>query len=289
MGGKMGKNNRCEYPFFRKNFRHVISDQTKFFSMQTTDNRISDTAYRGVLTGITKENITFKNISFNHVMIEKSTFKNCNFENCEFVGAVFRGVEIHKCNFLSCNFFRATFCDTYVNPDSLKKAIICEEYSNIAVSMYSKLRQNYFITAQKDFKNESEYQFCRWSRKLLYRELNKMPDVKKYFLFALRIFPSFVYDMLYGYGYKATRMISTNLLIVLIFSMINYFSFESAFKGEEISIIKSLYFTLTTMITLGSNITPESDVGYILVMVNAVSGIILITSTANSIIRKVSK
>lgn len=233
------------------------------------------------------EGIKFENVSLSKTRIEKCTFKNCSFEDCLFIGSSFSEVEFHKCTFKNCNFFKSKFSKIYGRPEQFKDSVIDKKYSNIAVYLYQQLRENYHAEAQREFKNEAEYYFSKWKRRLAVIEA-KRDGLPKY-AYIPPCFFSLMYDVILGYGYRLRNLVISTIIIVSIIITTNHFFAEYLFIGEEKpSIIKSIYFTITTMATLGaSGFSPLSEIGYAVVTLNVLIGISLLTATFNSIFRKV--
>lgn len=282
------KKNKMLKDFFKLNDETEEFDAERMSSQLKTSKHIINVLFRpNELKEMTIEDIKFENVSLSKTRIEKCTFKNCIFEDCLFIGAVFNEVSFHKCTFKNCNFFRAAFSHVYGRPEQFKNSIIDERYSNIAVHLYQELRENYHLEAQKEFKNEAEYYFSKWKRKLFVVEA-KRKDLSKHQYFPY-YFASLLYDIILGYGYRLRNLVVSTLILITFVIAINHFFAEYLFIGEEHpSLIKSIYFTITTMATLGaSGFSPLSEVGYAVVTVNVLIGISVLTATFNSIFRKV--
>ena len=146
--------------------------------------------------------------------------------------------------------------------------MIDKKYSNIAVNLYQQLRENYHSEAQREFKNEAEYYFSKWKRRLSVVEA-KREGLPKYAYISKYIF-SLIYDVVLGYGYRLRNLVISTIVMVSVVIAANHFFAEYLFTGEENpSIIKSIYFTVTTMATLGaSGFSPLSEIGYAVVTLN---------------------
>jgi Ion channel/Pentapeptide repeats (8 copies) len=233
------------------------------------------------------EGVIFENVSLSKTIIEKCTFKGCTFNDCLFIGTSFNEVSFHKCYFDNCNFFKSNFTKVYCRPEQFRDAIRDRSYSNIAVHLYQQLRENYHSESQREYKNEAEYYFSKWKRNLL------LVEAKRNNIAWHKYFPSFVlsflYDLVLGYGYRLRNLVGSTFLIVFFLTSLNHCFSAYLFTGEESpSIIKSIYFTITTMATLGaSGFSPLSEVGYGVVTLNVLIGISILTATLNSVFRKV--
>ena len=233
------------------------------------------------------QGVTFENFSFSKTSIEKTTFKDCKFKDCLFIGTEFKLVEFHDCVFECCNFFKSKFINVYARPRQFKKAVTDINFANIAIHLYQQLRENYYQTSQREFKNEAEYCFSVWKRKNDFMQAKrKKVSVYKYWP---KYILSYLYDITLGYGYKLTNLVVTTFVIVFLLIILNHiFSSELSSVNSNESLLKSTYFTITTMATLGaSGYAPKSDVGYLLVIVNVLTGVSIFSVTINSIFKKV--
>jgi len=153
--------------FFKLNGSIEEFDKDRMKSQIKTSKHIVNVLFRpNELTSTKIEDIKFENVSLSKTTIQKCTFKNCSFEDCLFIDTTFNEVEFHGCTFTNCNFFKSKFSQIYGRPEQFKNAIIEDRYSNIAVHLYQQLRENYHIESQREFKNEAEYHFSKWKRKL---------------------------------------------------------------------------------------------------------------------------
>ena len=144
------------------------------------------------LSSLRVAGIIFENVSLSKTNISKVTFKECTFKDCLFIGTVFDSVEFHDCSFENCNFFKAKLNSVYAKPNQFKKAITDAQFSNIAIHLYQQLRENYYHSSQKEFKNDAEYYFCIWKRK------NDFIQAKRKKKKRHEYFPSHMLSWIYG-------------------------------------------------------------------------------------------
>lgn len=230
---------------------------------------------------------TFENVSLSKTKINKVTFKKCIFKDCLFIGTVFDSVEFHDCIFEDCNFFKARFKEVYAKPKQFQNAISDAKFSNIAIHLYQQLRENYYSSSQKEFKNDAEYYFCIWKRKNDYAQAKyKKLKLKEYL--PNHIF-SWIYGVTLGYGYKLRNLIYTTIATVAFLIVVNHLYADYLFsEPAQKSIIRTMYFTITTMATLGaSGYTPNTETGYVFVILNVITGITIFSAMINSIFKKV--
>lgn len=234
------------------------------------------------------ENVTFEEVSFSKTTFQDVTIKNCKFINCLFIGTIFERCSIHDSNFSNCNFFKCKIRDTYAKPFQFKSAIKEDSYSNIAVSLFNELRNQYKEDSQRDFKSEAEYYFHKWKRvEDLY---SSRKENQAWYKYTPRRILSFLHYILFGFGYRLRNLIATTLSALGLMIFINHYYAPQIFTetSSDTSIIKTIYFTITTMATLGaSGFSNFTEFGYIVVVVNVLVGISLLTFTANSILKRV--
>jgi hypothetical protein len=274
--------------FFKLNEPFIKFDEEKLKEHLKTSQDIRNVLYEPTLLGSLKiSNVTITNVSFSKTFIDKVTFSDCHFIDCLFIGTIFKSVEFHDCYFDNCNFFKSKFENVYAKPHQFRKAIKEGKYSNIAVHLYQQLRENYYRNSQKEFKNEAEYFFAHWNRK---NEFNQARRKKKN---LIKYVPSHVlswlYGYLFGYGYRVRNLVITTFSMLIIAIVANHIYAEYLFpKSKIITIPKSIYFTITTMSTLGaSGYDPDTNVGYGFVIGNVLFGIGILSATISAIFKKV--
>lgn len=244
----------------------------------------------GILTKRKLKDLKFENFSFSKTKIEEVTFHNCEFIDCLFIGTDFVNVSFHECNFKNCNFFKSSFENVYGKPIQFRKAITNKKYSNIAVHLYQQLRNNYYNTSQKEFKNEAEYYFNKWNRINELMQLRRKSNNK--YAYTFTHFISFLYYVAFGYGYRARNTLATAFVFIIVMTFINHNYSCYLFQNPEIetSVTKSIYLTITTMSTLGaSGYTPDTETGFIFVIINVILGITLISAAINALFKKIMR
>jgi uncharacterized protein YjbI with pentapeptide repeats len=166
--------------FFKLNQPYKKLDMDEFEEQLCVSKHLCNILYLpDELTSKKIVDTTFENVSLSKTNINKLTFKNCVFKDCLFIGSFFESVEFHDCSFENCNFFKAKLKDVYAKPKQFQNTILDSKYSNIAIHLYQQLRENYYSSSQKEFKNDAEYYFCVWKRKndyvqAKYKKLNSL-------------------------------------------------------------------------------------------------------------------
>jgi hypothetical protein len=240
--------------------------------------------------------VTFENVSFKGTLLEKLTFRSCKFKDCLFMDAVFRNVRILDSSFENCNFSRVEFDSMYGRPQQFLEAVTDERYANIAIHLYQQLAKLYSEEFQREYRSHAAYHFRYWERIVDFQ--TSLVDARKHpypkwirtKAYISRFF-SYLNQVLFGYGYRKANVIVFSFFIILISVLFNYYFAQSWFKdlGDR-SVIRAIYLTITTMITLGaSGYTPEGDIGYFFVMVNGVLGVTILTATFNVLMKQVTR
>jgi hypothetical protein len=274
--------------FFKLNSPFEKFDTDTLISHLKTSKHICNVLYEpNTLMELNISKIVFENVSYSKTTVEKVTFNDCVFRDCLFIGTEFLSVEFHDCEFDNCNFYKAKFKDVYAKPSQFRKAITDKNHSNIAVNLYHQLRENYYRESQREFKNEAEYFFGHWRRK------NDLIQAKrkgrKWYKYIPTFILSTVYGYLLGYGYRLRNLVATTSAIIAITITINYYFTENLFSTpSRPSLLKTVYFTVTTMATLGaSGYTPDTDTGYLFIVANVMIGISIFSATISAIFKKV--
>lgn len=163
--------------------------------------------------------------------------------------------------------------------------LVCD---NIAVGLYQQLRDNYHAESQREFKNEAEYYFHYWERRTEFQEAERKK--LKWYKYKIRNVIRLIYEKTMGYGYRLGNLLYTTAVAVIIMIIINHFSAEGLFDlVDSPSIIQSVYFTITTMVTLGAaGYVPNTEMGYLLVVLNAVLGVLVVSFAVNTIFKRVT-
>lgn len=273
--------------FFELNGRVKKLTKEKLLLLLETSTHICNVLYEPVsLEHLRISDIIFENVSFSKTQLRELTFKNCIFRDCLFIGTEFDSVEFHGCKFEDCNFWKSTFVSVYAKPGQFRKAISDKRYANIAVHLYHELRENYYREAQREFKNEAEYYFRHWERidELFQLELKG----KKWYRYGLKYYRSWLYDFTLGYGYHFKNLAVTACCITIIAMVSNHMWADFLFSAPaDPSITESIYFTITTMATLGaSGYSPDTEVGYMCVVGNVLIGITILSATISAIFKR---
>jgi hypothetical protein len=233
------------------------------------------------------EGKVFRNVSFSKTTISNVTFTNCMFKDCLFIGATLHRVNLHDCKFEDCNFFKAKLQSVYGKPHQFSKVVQSDHYANIAVHFFHQLRDNYYQESQREYKNEAEYYFAHWRRKNQYVQARRRN--KKWYTYKPQNFGSFLYDLLLGYGYRVRNLAGTTITLLLIAIMANH-TFSDRFFSTPIdfTFVETVYFTLTTMATLGAaGYTPDTETGYLFVIGNVVFGVSILSATLGAVFKKI--
>lgn len=274
--------------FFALNAPFEKFDAATLMAALKTSKHICNVLYEpDLLERVTVSGVKFENVSFSKTRIHQVTFTDCTFVDCLFIGTELDSVEFHGCTVSDCNFFKSKFKSVYAKPHQFRGAIKDNKFSNIAVHLYHQLRENYYQESQREFKNEAEYYFAVWNRK------NEFSQAKRRATPWHKHMPqhvaSFLYDHLLGYGYRVRNLVVTTLIMLALTIWANYSFAHLLFEAApEPSLLKTIYFTLTTMATLGSSgYSPNTDIGYIFVVVNVLFGISVLSATVTAIFKKV--
>jgi hypothetical protein len=274
--------------FFKLNKEFEIFDRNRFSSHLKTSRHICNILYEPDIYDKEKvKGVKFENISFSKTTIADVTFSECTFQDCLFIATKFKYVAFHDCKFENCNFYKSKFHSLYARPHQFRKSITDEKYANIAVHLYHQLRENYYQESQREFKNEAEYYFGHWNRKNEYIQAKRKK--KKWYSYIVQHIGSYLYGYLLGYGYRLRNLIATTFVLLSVTTWANY-TFANYFFTEPVekSLIKTIYFTLTTMATLGaSGYSPDTEVGYLFVVANVIFGISILSATIGAIFKKV--
>lgn len=239
-------------------------------------------------------NKSFKNFSFAKTEITGIIFIDCTFTDCLFTSVHFIDVKFDNCKFDCVNFAGSSFHETHIDPITLKKAIPESKYSNVALHLYSKLRENYNSQKQIEWFNISDYYFRKWRR---IRNIEHLLDSETNFRRKLSLFLNISFDFLYylcvGYGIKTYRYFIFSICLLASGFLINLFSYNHSCLNkieatENFKFFSQMfYYTLTTYTNLGSSlIYPQCPTGLIIISIQSLFGMIWSAGLIAIIMRK---
>lgn len=273
--------------------KRLRNKQTKFQNLVLEPNSVLEWE-----KGLKFEGLEFTNFSFSRCTITKAIFKNCTFRDCLFLGTLIEDAEFHGCKFENCNFNKAKLRDVYAKPEQFEAAVQDEKHANVGVWLYQQLRNNYDQTSQREFHNAVEFRFQTWRRKEEYYLRKKRPTNGSGFaawfqwiFFWPAHVKSRIYGAFFGYGYSWWRLLATSSVAIAIMSVYNGQVAQEAFSlTASPSNASTVYFTIATMLTLGAfGFDPKTQLGYIVVLANALVGVILISALLGSLVGRLSR
>lgn len=278
-------------PFFslKPPFKTLVTEDEMFDLLQNSRHLCNILYKPDEITKRRVKGTIFNNISFSKTIISESDFTNCEFTDCLFIGTDFIRVNFSGCKFVRCNFYKSSFERVYAKPSQFKSAIVDNKYSNIAVHLYNQLRNNYKDDSQRKYKAEAEYQFESWET-IQYINESKSTN-KNPLLYIPIITKRYLHKVLFGFGYRIRNLIATTTFVISALTLILYLYPQDLFSQPiEPSVIQSIYYTVTTMATLGASGFPNPTMhGQILIICNVLTGISLLSITVSSIFKQVIK
>lgn len=205
------------------------------------------------ISNVNLEKVDFKNltlkscefidseIKFSHIF-ENSYLRKSKFLNVDFTGTVFENVNLEKAEFKDCKLYYVRFEDCIVdyknilenkpNEPNLAMNLIKSLYKNELQQgntkaadelflLYKKEERNFFehlIGLKKTKKNSNEM----YQNEKYYDEYMENKKLKKISV-SLKLISSWTNNIIWGYGIKIHRIVTSMILGILIFSFI-YFS-----------------------------------------------------------------
>jgi len=267
-----------------------METEDEFFKLLSQARHINNIMYMpNNLTSKKIVSVTFENVSFSKTELKDVTFERCVFKNCLFIYSIFDGVRFHSCSFNCCNFFRAKFnTSCYAKPGQFKNAVCDDKYANVAVWLFDQLRLLYKEESQKSYKAEAEYYFNDW---LYVHNYKKRKSNENIFVFYSKKIALKFYGKLFGYGYRLRNLVLTTSIIFVLLVVINRLLGDFIFDSGGInSFSQSIYFTVTTMLTLGaSGFGNPTCIGRWLIIANVLLGISLLSFTVSALFNRIIK
>ena len=85
-------------------------------------------------------------------------------------------------------------------------------------------------------------------------------------------------------------MVTTLVIIILAVVMNHAFASYLFATPTNPSFIKTIYFTITTMVTLGATgYSPNTEFGYVIVVINALLGITIFSTTISAVFKRITR
>ncbi len=227
------------------------------------------------------------NVSFKDTYFENVRFLDVHFEKCLLLGADFQNCEFINCTFVETNTLKSNFTDTLIDPDYFKDNFDLVSDTNIAADLYHSLYKNLSDERQPGRAKESLYLMYRAEYAHLVSQLKRKKITWRKYL-KKRVWHMFN-NLTSGYGLKLYRVLLTLIMVVLIFSTMNYIFRDAFFEAGKIcTFLDSVYFTLVTLTTLGyGDVTPFTQWGKAVITFQTGMGIVIISLFLSSITSKV--
>jgi len=220
---------------------------------------------------------TFTKISFKDTDIVNVRFIRCTFNTCLFIGASVSNCEFIDCVFVDTNTSKLRISGCLLDPMCFDKNFDFKTDTNIAIDLYHAVYKNASIEHQQKHALDSLFMMKTAERHHLdSQRAREIIDTKTYLKRkSAHVFENFVS----GYGLKISRVIRLLLIVIAVFSILNYAFRQWIFCGAQVnSFVDSIYFTCVTITTLGfGDITPVTQVGKLLVVLQAILGFSVIS------------
>jgi len=236
------------------------------------------------------ENVTFENVSFAKTELRRLRFRKCKFRNCLFIGTTLSECDFYQCQFSLCNFYKVRVFDTRLDPRLIRDCLDKRKHTNIALNLYSELRKSALQREDPEFAREAGYQYRRWQRYHMFYKF-RSGALRKH-EFTLRWMASIILDYAMGYGWKMRRFAVSTAALLVFLTAWNYLFWchltgDDAVAGSP-SVIKSLYYTVITITTLGyGDLTPATAWGMLSASGQTVIGVVWIGLLVSVVVRKI--
>lgn len=244
--------------------------------------------------------ILFKNCSFSKTTLKKLYFVSCQFVDCLFINTHFDECQFHHCEFNCCNFFKSTLDKCYLNPNAIK-GISKIKHPNIALGIFSELIKNAKQVESSNFQSDAEFYYRLYQRYQRRFSLKEKVDPKrtplkwiwKLISFTVTFLADFVWMLISGYGLRSRYVVLSGFSFICILTYMNYkysalIDGMTANTGAYAKSIDCLYFSVMTITTLGyGTVSPTNPEGKLWVALQAIAGVIWLTSCASVIVKKI--
>ena len=258
------------------------------------------------------KNLTLKNckfvdskIKFSHIS-ENSYLRKSKFTNVDFTGTVFENVNLEKAEFKDCKLYYVRFEDCIVDyknilenkPDepNLAMNLIKSLYKNELQQGNTKEADELFLLYKKE-ERRFFYYLIGWEKLISWKKAEKNSDEmyqnKKYydeyrkdkklnrFSVFLKLISSWTNNIIWGYGIKIHRIVTSMILGILIFSFI-YFSIT------DINYLDSIFLSFKTWMLNNEYESNNKVVSAFMILENLL-GLVSLALFTSAFYRKVEK
>jgi hypothetical protein len=222
--------------------------------------------------------LVFKEKKFNSVSFKDTVLKNVRFIGCEFKNCLLIGSKVIDCEFIDCTFFdtntsKMKISNCLIDPLSFENNFDLIDDANIAIDLYHSLYRNSSETHQPKYALTSLYRMKKAESKYLDSKFRrKRINSKQYYKEKIT---HLAHDFASGYGLKLFNVARLLLLVIGVFSVLNYLLSSFIFT-KDVGIntfLDSIYFTCVTITTLGyGDMTPDTQFGRIFVIFQTLAG-----------------
>lgn len=232
---------------------------------------------------------TFYEVSFKDTDINNVRFINCRFTRCLFIGASVNDCEFTNCIFKDTNTSKIKVRSCLFDPLCFEGNFDLVSDTNIAIDLYHTLYRNASEEHQPEHALNSLYRMKKAENAHLdsQRSRNKIRTSE----YLQKKAGHLLYDFISGYGLKTSRVLRLLLIVVSLFTFLNYILSPWIFPVTmDLSFVDSIYFTCVTISTLGyGDITPVTPFGRLWVTAQALTGFVVLSiflaAVANTALR----
>ena len=270
----------------------VIEDHDKLTSVLRISSGLDSVLFRPdnlATEHLNNQRNLFTNKTFNNVSFAKTRICGITFRDCLFIGTQFINCEFHDCNFKGCNPFKIEFTNTYIDPAVFEGMLDSVDHWNIGISLFQQLYKNAMDMHQRDFARTAEFNENKWRRYLL---THRNPGwMKARPQFIVRWLINVLFYIFAGYGIRARFLLLWAIVLASGSVSTNFFLWDNlGVVGRDgvspaRNVIGVLYYTVTTFARFG-DLTPGSDVGKLVFVVETFLGIVLLSLFVAWLIRQ---
>lgn len=260
----------------------------------------NSTLWACVFHRIGARDASFKNTALTQCFFEDTYFRKAYFRNVDFTGSTFRNSNLERATFQGCNFRYCTFQMTRLNPDEIIGCLPVEP--NLRRDIARNLRKNFealgdkvtsdvFLNLEIDA-HEMELLGAFRRKTQYYRSHYSTVDQV---VAGLKYLSSKLSGIVWGYGHRVRRLLTSFAILSLICSFITYYGrFQFGVAGQTsirtLDFWESLYYTFAGTLSLGvSPLSPVSTGAKILQLCEAFLGTLFLALLAAAVYRRIAR
>lgn len=272
------------------NFQNDISDDLVLKDFQLKICRFQHLGLRDVV---------LKDSSITQSLFEDCYMRKARFENVYLTGSTFKNCNLERASFQGCDIKFCIFENTRLNRDEIISCLPVEP--NLRRNLARNLRKNFEALGDKeaadvfmniDIKSYEQELLAIFRRATEYykKKYNQIDQIKA----GLKFIISKASGIIWGYGHRISRLLTSFIVIAFIFSLVTYFGEvrfvnPSNLSTKVLGFWESIYQAYSEALGAVTGLSPETWHGQVLQLTERFIGTLFLALLAAAAYRRITK